>query len=157
MKVGPSFWVFIALLVIVHFFLHLTLGIGVRGPDLLAVAVLLGARPLAGGGAAALGFGLGILEDAVSIAAFGLAAATYTIIAYVASRSRDLFMGEGLLFLSVYLFLGKWVQEALYYGLAAPVRRGEPVEMLLIQAPLNALYTAAAGILALMLYRAVLR
>lgn len=157
MRVGAWFWVFIALLVITHFFLHLTLGIGVRGPDLLAVAVLLGARPLPGGAAAGLGFGLGLLEDAVSIAAFGAAAATYTIIAYVGSRSRDLFVGESLLFLSAYLFLGKWVQEALYYGLAAPVRRGEPVEMLLLQAPLNALYTAVAGVVAIMIYRAIER
>lgn len=157
MKVGPLFWFFIAFLVILHFVLHLTLGIGTRGPDLLTVAVLLGARPLAGGGAAALGFGLGLLEDAVSIAAFGAAAATYTIIAYVGSRSRDLFVGESLLFLSAYLFLGKWVQDALYYLFAAPVRRGEPVEMLVLQAPLVAVYTAAAGVVAMMLYRAIQR
>jgi len=156
-KVGVGFWIFIAVLVILHFFLHLTLGVGVRGPDLLTVAVLLGARPLSGGGAAGLGFGLGLLEDAVSIAAFGAAAATYTIIAYIGSRSRDLFVGESVLFVTAYLFLGKWVQEALYYGLAGAVRRGEPVEMLLMQAPLNALYTAVAGVAAMIIFRAIQR
>jgi rod shape-determining protein MreD len=157
MKGGTPFWLFIAVLVVLHLFLHLTLGLGVRAPDLLVVAVLLGARPLPGGGAAALGFGLGLLEDAVSIAAFGAAAATFTIIAYVGSRSRDLFVGDSLFFLGGYLFLGKWVQEALYYGLAGSVRRGEPVEALLIQAPLSAIYTAAAGLGLIIVYRLIRR
>jgi rod shape-determining protein MreD len=154
-KTGVAFWLFIAVLVVLHFFLQLTLGLGLRAPDLLAVAVLLGARPLRGGAAAALGFTLGLLEDAVSIAAFGAAAATFTIVAYLGARTRDFFEGDSLLFLGAYLFLGKWIQEALYYGLAAGVRRGEPVEMLLTQAPLNALYAAAAGLVAVTVYRAL--
>lgn len=155
MKGGTPFWIFIAVLVVLHFFLHLTLGLGVRAPDLLVVAVLLGARPLPGAGAATLGFGLGLLEDAVSIAAFGAAAATFTVIAYVGSRSRDLFVGDSLFFLGGYLFLGKWAQEALYYGLAAAVRRGEPVPALLIQAPLSALYAAAVGLVLIVIYRLI--
>lgn len=157
MKTGVPFWLFIGLLVALHFFLQLTLGLGLRAPDLLTLAVLLGARPLSGGAAAGLGFTLGLLEDAVSIAAFGVAAGTLTIVAYLGARTRDFFVGDSLLFLTVYLFLGKWVQEALYYGLAAGVRRGEPVEMLLTQAPLNALYTAAAGLVAVSIYRAIRR
>jgi rod shape-determining protein MreD len=154
-RAGPGLWVFIAVLVLVHFFLQLTLGLGGRAPDLLAVAVLLGARPLSGGAAAGLGFALGLLEDAVSIAAFGAAAATLTVVAYLGARTRDLFIGDSMLFLGVYLFFGKWLQEALYYALAAPVRRGEPVEMLLMQAPLAAVYAAAAGLVAVASYRAI--
>jgi rod shape-determining protein MreD len=154
-KTGAPFWLFIALLVFLHFLLHLTLGLGARAPDLLTVAVLLGARPLSGGPAAGLGFLLGIMEDAVSIAAFGAAAATFTVIAYLGARTRDFFEGDSLLFLTAYLFLGKWIQEALYYGLAASVRRGEPIEVLLTQAPLSALYAAAAGLVAVSIYRAV--
>lgn len=157
MKGGVPFWLFIAALVVLHFFLQLTLGLGVRAPDLLVVAVLLGARPLPGGGAAALGFGLGLLEDAVSIAAFGVAAAVFTIVAYIGSRSRDLFVGDSLFFLGGYLFLGKWVQEALYYGLAGAVRRGDPVESLLIQAPISALYAAGAGLVLIVAYRMIRR
>jgi rod shape-determining protein MreD len=154
---GPLFWVFIALLVVAHFFLHLTLGLHTRAPDLLTVAVLLGARSLSGGAAAGLGFALGLLEDAVSVAAFGAAAAALTVVAYLGARTRDLFLGESLLFLSAYLFVGKWVQEALYYAIAVPVRRGEPVDALLIQAPLDALYSAIAGVVAVGIYRALRR
>lgn len=157
MKDGPTFWLFIALLVGTYFFLRLTLGLGASAPDLLTVAVLLGARPLPGGGAAALGFGLGILDDAAAVTAFGAAAATFTIIAYIGARSRDLFVGDSLLFLTAYLFLGKWAQEILYYLLAPSIRRGDAVEALLVQAPLQALYAAAAGLVAIMIYRTFTR
>jgi rod shape-determining protein MreD len=156
-KGGFAFWLFIAGLVVLHFFLHLTLGLGIRAPDLLVVAVLLGARPLPGGGAAALGFGLGLLEDAVSISAFGATAATLTIVGYLGSRSRDLLVGDSLFFVGVYVFLGKWLQEALYYAVAVAVRRGEPVEALLVQAPLLALYAAVAAAILVAGYRAARR
>jgi rod shape-determining protein MreD len=153
LKYDGVFWIFIALLALLHFILQVTLGLGTRAPDLLAVAILLGARPLSGGAAAGLGFGLGILEDAVSITAFGAAAAAFTIVAYLGSRSRDLFIGESFFFFSLYLFLGKWAQQLLYYVLAPAVRRGEAVEALLVQAPLSAVYAAAAGLVAVAFYQ----
>jgi rod shape-determining protein MreD len=157
MKDGAPFWLFIGLLVVGHFFLQLTLGLGPSAPDLLTVAILLGARPLPGGGAAALGFGLGLVEDAASVTAFGAAAAAFTVIAYIGARSRDLFVGDSLLFLTVYLFLGKWVQELLYYLFAPGIREGTAMDVLLIQAPLNALYAAAAGLVAILIYRTLTR
>lgn len=157
MKAGVGFWVFIAVLVALHFVLHLTLGLGVWGPDLLTLAVLLAARQLSGGAAAGVGFLLGILEDAVSVGAFGAAAITQTVIGYLGARSRDLFVGESVLFLSLYFFLGSWLQQALYYAVAPAVRRGETVETLLVHAPLQALYVAVVGVLAMLAYRAFRR
>lgn len=157
MKVRWPFWLFVAILVIIHFLLHLTLGLGTSAPDLLTLAILLSARQLTGGSAAGIGFALGLLEDAVSLVAFGAAAVTGTVVGYLGARSRDLFVGESLLFLGVYLFLGKWVRDALYYGLASVVRRGEPVRALLIDAPLSALYMAAVGAVAILVYRAISR
>jgi rod shape-determining protein MreD len=149
-----AFWILIGVLVVLHFILHLSFGIGGSAPDLLTVAVLLSARQLTGGGAAGVGFVLGILEDAVSLGAFGAAAATQTIIGFVGARSRDLFMGESVLFLGIYLFLGSWAQDALYYGMAGVVRRGEPFQTLLLYAPLQAFYGAVAGLAAVVIYRA---
>lgn len=157
MKHDVGFWLFVAGLVILHFVLQVTLNLGGRAPDLLIVALLLGARPLPGGGAAGLGFGLGLLEDSVSIEAFGAAAAAFTIIAYLAARSRDLFIGESVLFFGAYFFLGKWVHQALYWVIAPAVRRGDALEVLLIQAPLGALYTALAGVVAVALYQMLRR
>ncbi|HSH45483.1 MAG TPA: rod shape-determining protein MreD [Longimicrobiales bacterium] len=157
MKNGWSFWIFMAILVVLHFVLHLSLGLGRSAPDLLTLAVLLGARQFHGPGAAALGFGLGLLEDAVSVGAFGAAAMTQTVVGYLGARSRDLFVGESLLFLVLYLFLGKWLHDALYYLIAPAVRRGEPVLALLVDAPLAALYVAAVGFVAILAYRSLAR
>lgn len=157
MKGGWPFWMMVALLTVLHFALHLSLGLGMRAPDLLTVAVLIGARQLPAGGAAALGFGLGLLEDAVSVVAFGAGAATQTIVGYLGARSRDLFVGETGLFLGLYLFLGCWLQDALYYLLAEGSRRAGVVQSLLVWSPLWALYSAAAGVIAVMIYRSVRR
>lgn len=157
MKNGLGFWLFLAALVALHFLLQLTFGVGDWGPDLLTLAVLLAARQLDGGTAAGVGFALGLLEDAVSLGAFGAAAITQTVVGYVGARSRDLFVGESMFFLTLYFFLGAWFQDALYYGVAPSVRRGEPVEALLIAAPLDALYVTVAGVVAIMIYRTVRR
>lgn len=150
---GAAFWVFIGALVALHFLLHLSFGIGAAAPDLLTIAVLLSARQLNAGAAAGVGFGLGLLADGVSLGAFGAGAATQTVIGFLGARSRDLFMGESVLFLGLYLLLGAWAQDALYYGLADVVRRGEPLQTLLVQAPLQALYAAVAGLVAVAIYR----
>lgn len=157
MKNGLAFWLFLVAVVALHFLLHLTFGVGDWAPDLLTLAVLLAARQLDGGMAAGVGFALGLLEDAVSLGAFGAAAIAQTVVGYVGARSRDLFVGESLFFLTVYFFLGAWLQDALYYGIAPGVRRGEPVEALLLAAPLDALYVTVAGVVAIMIYRTVRR
>ncbi len=157
MKGGWPFWAMIVGLLVLHFLLHLSLGLGARAPDLLTVAVLLGARQLPGGGAAALGFALGLLEDAVSVVAFGAAAAAETVTGYLGARSRDLFVGETTIFLGAYLFLGCWLRDALYYLLAEGSRRSGAVSSLLVSAPLWSLYSAAAGVVAVMVYRSIRR
>lgn len=156
MKTG-AFWIFIVVLVALHFVLHLTFGIGAWAPDLLTLAVLLAARQLRGGTAAGVGFVLGLLEDAVSLGAFGASALTETVVAYLGARSRDLFVGESLLFLSLYFFLGAWLQDALYYWVAPSIRRGEPMEALLMYAPLEGLYVAVTGVVAILVYRTLRR
>ncbi|MFP4624742.1 MAG: rod shape-determining protein MreD [Gemmatimonadota bacterium] len=153
MRNGWTFWLLIVALVVLHFVLHLSLGLGPWAPDLLTLAVLLGARQLPAGSAAGVGFVVGLLGDAVSLSAFGAGAITQTVLGYLGARSRDLFVGESLLFLTLYLFLGAWVQNALYYGVAEGVRRGEPLQTLLLYAPLEAAYVALAGLVAMLVYR----
>jgi rod shape-determining protein MreD len=157
MKNGWTFWLLIAFLVVVHFGLHITLGLGVWAPDLLTLAVLMAARQLSPGAAAGLGFALGLLEDAVSLGAFAAAAITQTALGFLGARSRDLFIGESAMFLSLYFFIGAWIQDALYFAVAPSVRRGEAVQTLLVEAPVQAVYVAAAGLLAIVLYRTVRR
>lgn len=154
---GWRFATFIALLVVLHFTLHVALGVGRAAPDLLTPAALFAARRLGGAAAAGLGLALGVLNDALSLAAFGADAVTLTALAYLGARSRDLFVGDSLLFVALYLFLGKWLHDVLYYLLAGAEARGEAVSRLLLEAPLLAGYAAAASIAALLVYRTITR
>lgn len=151
-----GFWLFVALLVVLHFTLHLSLGLGRTAPDLLTVAALLGARRLPGAGAAALGLALGLLNDALSLVAFGASAVALTAVSYLGSRTRDVFEGESVLFGAIYLFLGKWLHDTIYFLLG--LARGgtdDAVGVLLTSAPIAAAYAAGAGLLALILFRSV--
>lgn len=150
---GASFWVFIVLLVIAHLVLHVALGIDAAAPDLITGAVLLSARNLGGSGAAAVGLVLGVLADALSLTTFGAQALVNTVIGFLGARSRDLFEGDSLLFVGAYIFLGKWLRDALYFVLTRSAYP-EPWGVLLTAAPLAAVYAAAAITIAIMLYRA---
>lgn len=145
-----AFWIFIILLVVVHLGVHV--GVGIRGlaPDFLTVALLLGSRRLSGSGAAGLGLALGVLNDALSLTAFGAMAVTYAIVGFIGARSRDLFEGDSLLFVAVYIFLGKLLRDLIYLALT----RSAPWSDLWSVTPIAALYAAIAGLVALMLYRA---
>ena len=149
------FWVFLIILVLLHFSLHLGLGLGAVAPDLLTVAVLLAARVLPGALAAVLGLGLGLLQDALALGAFGADAVAKAVIGFAGAHSRDFFVGESAGFVGIYLFVGKWVHDLLFYALARPGGGSAVLWRLLVQAPLAALYAAVCGVVALLLYRAV--
>ena len=144
-----AFWIFIAILVITHLVLHVAIGLRGMAPDLLTIAVLLGSRRLSGAGAAGLGFALGLLNDGLSISKFGAMAVVYSFIGFLGARSRDLFEGDSLLFVALYIFLGKWLRDLLYQLLT---RSTGWTDMWSV-APLAAIYAAIAGVVALTLYR----
>ncbi len=75
------------------------------------------------------------------------------MVSYLGSRSRDLFEGESLLYILVYLLFGKWLHDAIIWVLPGGAG-GDAVRGLLIAAPVFALYAAVAGVTALVLYRA---
>jgi rod shape-determining protein MreD len=145
-----GFWTFIIILVVLHLVAHVALGWRGLAPDLLTIALLLGVRRLTGSGAAGLGLALGLLNDGLSLEAFGALAVTYAVVGFLGARSRDLFEGDSLLFVAVYIFLGKVLRDVLYQTLT----RIEPWSDLWSTTPLAALYAAVAGVIALTLYRA---
>jgi rod shape-determining protein MreD len=145
-----GFWIFIIVLVVLHFGVHVALGLRGFAPDLLTVALLLGVRRLGGAGAAGLGLALGILNDALSLTAFGAMAVTYSIIGFLGARSRDLFEGDSLLFVAVYVFIGKLLRDVIYQVLT----RSAPWSDLWTTSLLASLFAAIAGVMALTLYRA---
>ncbi len=148
------FWVFVGILVLLHFLLHLGLGLGAVAPDLLTVAVLLAARVLPGAPAAGLGLVLGLVQDALALRSFGAEAVTQAVLGFAGAHSRDFFVGESALFVGIYLFVGKWVHDVLFYVLARPGGGAGALARLLVQAPAAGLYAAVCGVVALFLYRA---
>jgi rod shape-determining protein MreD len=150
-----SFWILVLLLVVAYFFLHLALGLGAVVPDLLTVALLLAARQMKAPHAAALGLLLGLLRDSLSLVAFGADVIALTLLGYLGSRSRDLFMGDSLLFVGIYLTAGKLLHDLIYYLIAGSALGGGATQFV-VQLPL-VLYAAVAGLGALLLYRVAVR
>ena len=148
-----GFWVFIAVLVVLHFVLRIGLGFAALAPDLLIVALLLSAREMRAGFAAGLGLLLGVLDGAVIPFNLGASALVLTILGFAGGRSRELFAGDSFVFLALYLFAGKWLYDTLLYLVTGDLFRPGASYLLLVS-PLTALYAAAAGLVALAAYRA---
>jgi rod shape-determining protein MreD len=134
-------------LVIVHFLLHLGLGLGREAPDLLTLALLLAAREVGMGGGAALGFFFGLLEDAFSILAFGANTLALTLVGILGAGTRHLLVGESLRFLFLYLAGGKLLRNLVYWVGAGEGVREPFVEAVLIQGSVSALYLGVVGLL----------
>ncbi len=145
-------FVAVAILAFLHFALGPVFDSWYANPNLLLCAVLIAARQLRPGAAAGVGFVLGVLEDSMAVSHFGLATLMLVIIAYLGSRTRDLFLGEELLFMGTYLFVGTWLFEAASYLLLGA--SGEPLSFLLLRAPLDGLATGLVGYLTLPIVRA---
>jgi len=150
-----SYWLLILTLVVLYFFLHLALGFGTAVPDLLTVALLLAARQVRAGAAAAMGFVLGLLRDSLSLVAFGADTITLTLLGYLGSRSRDFFVGDSLLFVAIYLTVGKLLHDAIY-TLIGGSALGDGMLRFVSQLPF-VFYASAAGLTALLLYRFLVR
>ncbi len=157
MRRGPLFWIILGVLPLLHFLFRVGLGLGPLAPDFLALSLLLAAREMRTSRAAALGFGLGLMEDAFSILAFGANTLTFTLLGVAASRTRDLFVGESATFFAGYLFLGIWLRHALHWVLAGREVRGDALRVLVVEAPAAAAYGAGVGLLLLLATGALVR
>lgn len=146
MKRRPVLTVLVPALIVVHFFLHLGLGIGRAAPDLLTVALLLAAREVGMGAAAGLGFFLGLMEDSFSVLAFGANTVALTVVGILGARTRDLWLGESPLFYLWYLAAGIWIRELVHW-IVAGGRLTEPFAgTVLVDGTVAAIYGAAVGV-----------
>lgn len=152
-NVGFGFWVFIAILVILHFVLRVGLGYNQLAPDLLVIALLLASRQLSAGWAAGLGLLLGVLDGALVPFALGASALALTVLGFIGARSRDFFSEDNYFLLAVYLFAGKWLFDLLLFFVTGDLFRSGGSYLLLVS-PMAALYAAASGLLGLAIYRA---
>ena len=139
-------------LIVMHLLLHVALALGPVAPDLLVVALLLGCRALGSAGGAALGFVLGLLEDAFAVTSFGSNVFALTVVGALGARTRDFFVGDSIPFLAVFFMLGKWSRDMLAWVASDPAARPPLNDLALVESPLLGLYAAAAGVFVRMLF-----
>lgn len=138
--------VLVVVLFILHFVLHVGFGIGRAAPDLLTIALLLMAREVGVGTAAGLGLFFGLLEDSLSVLAFGANSVAMTAIGILGSLTRDLFVGDSWLFVPSYLFIGKLTRDFAQWVLVGDELRRPFADQVVAQGGLSALYVALVGL-----------
>ena len=133
-------------LIVAHLLLRIGFGLRDVAPDLMLLALLVASRSLGPGGGAALGFGLGLLEDAFSMLSFGASVFALTLVGTAAALVRHLFEGRSLFFQFTFFFLGKWVRDQVAWLVSNPEGRDAFVDQALIASPLAGLYLAVVGL-----------
>ncbi len=151
MKSRPRVWVVAIVLFLLHFLLHVGLGFGNGAPDLLTVALLLIAREVGVGTAAGTGLIFGLLEDALSVLSFGANALAMTVIGAAGAATRDLFVGDSMVFLVSYFVVGKFLRDVLHWVVVGETLRQPFLEQVVAQGLLGGVYAAATGILVMAL------
>ena len=135
--------ILVLLLLILHFVLHVGLSYGREAPDLLTLGLLIAARETRLGRATVFGFVVGLLEDAMSVLAFGANTIAMTIVAAGGAITRDLFVGDSRHFLPAYIFFGKWTRDLVHWIAVGRDVRQPFVEQVAVQGTIGALYVAA--------------
>jgi len=139
-------WILVAALVFLHFLLHVGLGYGRGAPDLLTIGLLLAAREVGLGAGATVGLLFGLLEDALSVLAFGANAVAMTVVGMLGAFTRDLFVGDSLLFVVSYFFVGKWMRDFVHWVMVGEEVRQPFFDQVLVQGLIGGAYAALVGV-----------
>lgn len=144
-RVRLRVWVLVVLLFVLHFMLHIGLAFADGAPDLLTISLLLAAREIGFGRAAGVGLVFGLLEDALTVLAFGANSIAMTLTAIGGAFTRDLFVGDSRTFLVSYLFIGKWARDLIHWVAVGEGLRQPFVDQVVIQGAVGAGYAAVVG------------
>jgi rod shape-determining protein MreD len=141
------------LLVALQFLARPRLGDPRIAPDFLLVALLFLAirtRPAVG---AAAGFLVGLAIDALAPTAFGAAALAFTVTGFMAGWIKSLVFADNYLMTSLFVLVAAWLRDAIQTAAANQLSGGALGWQLLVYSPLAALTTAAAALVALLIFR----
>jgi rod shape-determining protein MreD len=107
----------------------------------------------AGPGAGALaGFVVGVVNDALTPAAFGAGALAHTVVGYLAAWGRAVFFADNLLVNAAFVAVAVWVRDLILL-LASGTGEGRLLLELTLNSPLQALSTALFALLVLAAFR----
>ena len=136
-----------ACLIVAHLTLRVALRLGNEAPDLFLIAVLIASRHLSLGAGAALGFALGLIEDAFAMSSFGATVFAMTVAGTAGAQTRHLFVGNSWTFLVSYFGVGKLLRDLLSWMASDPAYRSTFAYQFVFESPLLALYAGAVGAL----------
>jgi rod shape-determining protein MreD len=140
------------LLFALHFYVRPRVFDGRAAPDFLLCALMLIAVRSRPGWAAVAGFLVGIASDVLTPAAFGAGALAHTVVAYIAAWGRAVFFPDNLVVNAGLFAGGVWLRNAIVL-LASETPSSQLSSALLVWAPLQALTTALAGLILLLMFR----
>jgi rod shape-determining protein MreD len=149
---GSRYYLGFALLAALQFYLRPRVWDGRGAPDFVFLALMLisvRARP---GVAAGAGFLIGLMNDVLAPASFGAAALAHTVVGYLAALGRSVFFPDNLLVNAGLFAAGVMLRNTLML-LASGTPAGQLSSSLLVWAPLQAITTAVAGVVILLLFR----
>lgn len=126
------------------------------GIDFLIIALLVLAVRVRPGVAAASGFLIGLIADALTPEAFGAGALAMTLVGFAASRLKAGFFAENIWLNAVFVFVGKVAYDVVY--LLAEQRLGGAglLAQLFVWTPLAALVTALVGLVVMAMVKPTL-
>jgi rod shape-determining protein MreD len=156
MSVGrASRWqlvVVMAVLVLLHFYVRPRLWNARVSPDFLFVALMILAMRSRPGTGAIVGFIVGIAADSLTPARFGAAALAHTVVGYLAAWGRAVFFADNLLVNFGMFAGGLWLRDLLLV-ISSGTPRAQLLHELFVLSPLQALATAAFGVIILLAFR----
>lgn len=141
-----------ALLVLLHFYLRPRLGSARVSPDFLLIGLVLFAMRAGPGAGALAGFAVGVVNDALTPAAFGAGALAHTVVGYLAAWGRAVFFADNLLVNAAFVAVAVWVRDFILL-LASGTGQGRLLMELTLNSPLQALSTAVVALLVLAAFR----
>jgi rod shape-determining protein MreD len=141
-----------ALLAALHFYVRPRLWDSRAAPDFLLLALMLVAIRARPGVAAVVGFVVGMISDVLTPAGFGAGALAHTVVGYLAALGRSVFFPDNLLVNAGLFAAGVMLRNTLML-LASGTPAGQLSASLLVWAPLQAITTAVAGVVILLLFR----
>lgn len=145
-------WLVLALLAVLHFAVRPRLGMPAVAPDFLMLALLLYAIRSRPGAAALAGFLVGLASDAVAPARIGAGALAHTVVGYVAAWGRAVFFPDNLFVNGLVIAVGVWIRNAILLIASGPEFGGLTMS-LLVWSPLQAITTAIASALVLLVFQ----
>lgn len=122
-------------------------------PDFLVMALLYAAVRLRPGGAAVLGFGLGLATDSLALSGFGGGALAMSVVGFAASWLKAAFFADTVAINATFLFLGKLAYDWVYVLVLHQMSVGATLGQLFFWSVLSAALTAVVGVVAMAVLR----